>query len=380
MELEELRQRIDEADSGIIALFRERMALSKDVAQVKTENGLPILNKAREREVLLRMSREAGEELEPYARMLFSILFEMSRSYQTRLTVKPGKFSEYLKAAQMPIDAMFPVSGVVACQGVEGAYSQLACDKLFAAPDIMYFSNWEAVFQAVQSGLCEFGVLPIENSSSGSVNGVYDLLNKYEFSIIRSVRLHVDHFLMARPGVKLSDIREICSHEYALDQCSNLFDQFPGVKITTVKNTAVAAQMVAESGRTDLAAISSHDCAALYNLSILKESVQNNANNYTRFICIARKPAVYPGSNKISLILSVSHTPGSLYGLISKFSVLGLNLTKLESRPISGSAFEFLFYLDFEASVWTPAVMELLEELSGTNPHFAFLGGYSEIS
>ena len=211
------------------------------------------------------------------------------------------------------------------------------------------------------------------------MNGVYDLLNKYEFSIIRCVRLHVNHYLMARPGVKLSDIREICSHEYALDQCSNLFDQFPGVKITTVKNTAMAAQMVAESDRTDIAAISSHDCAALYNLNVLMEGVQNNANNYTRFICIARKPAIYPGAGKISLILSVSHTPGSLYSLISKFSVLGLNLTKLESRPISGSTFEFLFYLDFEASVWSPAVMELLEELSQNNPHFAFLGCYGEV-
>ena len=379
MDLNEIRTRIDEVDDSLINLFRERMELSREVALYKEQHDLPILNKAREREVMLRVSRLAGDEMGAYARLLFSSLFEMSRSYQQRLMTKGGALTKMLQAAQMPVDATFPVSGVVACQGVEGAYSQLACDKIFSASDIMYFRTFEGVFQAVQSGLCEYGVLPIENSSSGSVNGVYDLLHKFDFSIVRSVRLHVNHFLMAKPGTKLSDIKEICSHEYALDQCSNLFDQFPGVKVTAAKNTAIAAQTVAQSDRTDLACISSPDCAKLYNLNILKEGVQNNANNYTRFICIKREPAIYPGANKISLMLSVPHKPGSLYSMISKFSVLGLNLTKLESRPIWSSAFEFLFYLDLEASVWTPAVMELLEDFSQTNPHFAFLGSYSEI-
>lgn len=379
MDLQEIRDRIDRVDDSLIVLFKERMALCAEVASFKEQSGMPVLNKAREREVLLRVSRLAGEDLEAYARMLFSTLFEMSRSYQMRLMAKQGELTAMIRRAEKPANEIFPSSGVVACQGVEGAYSQMACDKLFAASDIMYFRSFEAVFQAVQSGLCEFGVLPIENSSSGSVNGVYDLLDRFEFSIVRSVKLHVNHYLMAKPGVQLSDIREICSHEYALEQCSNLFDQFPNAKINAVKNTAIAAQMAAETDRTDLAAISSHDCATLYGLNILKEGVQNNANNYTRFICIAREPAIYPGANKISLTLSVPHKPGSLYSLISKFSVLGLNLTKLESRPIAGSAFEFLFYLDLEASVWTPAVMDLLEELSQTNPHFGFLGSYSEI-
>ena len=379
MDLQEIREKIDKVDDSLLQLFRERMALSAEVAASKAESGQPILNKAREREVLLKVSRGAGPELDAYARMLFNTLFEMSRSYQARLLTKQGELTAMIRAAEKPASEPFPPTGIVACQGVEGAYSQLACDKLFSAANIMYFRTWEAVFQAVQSGLCEFGVLPIENSSSGSVNGVYDLLGRFDFSIVRSVKLYINHFLMAKPGVKLADVREIYSHEYALEQCSSLFDQMPNVKATNVKNTAVAAQMTAESDRTDLAAISSQSCAELYGLNVLKSGVQNNANNYTRFICIARKPAIYAGANKISLVLSVPHKPGGLYDLISKFAVLGLNLAKLESRPIPGSSSDFMFYVDLDASVWTPAVMEILEELSQGNPHFAFLGSYTEV-
>lgn len=379
MELQEIREKIDKVDDSLLELFRERMALSAEVAAVKAQSGQPILNKAREREVLLKVSRCAGVELESYARMLFNTLFEMSRSYQARLMTRQGEFTNMIRACERPASQMFPATGVVACQGVEGAYSQLACDKLFSASNIMYFRTWDAVFQAVQSGLCEFGVLPIENSSSGSVNGVYDLLGRYDFSIVRSVNLYINHFLMAKPGVKLSDIREIYSHEYALEQCSALLEKMPGVKATDVKNTAVAAQMVAESDRADIAAISSRSCAELYGLDVLQSGVQNNANNYTRFICIARDLAIYPGANKISLTLSVPHKPGALYDLISKFAVLGINMAKLESRPIPGSPDDFKFYVDLDASVWTPAVIEILEELSQTNPHFSFLGSYTEV-
>ena len=211
MELQEIREKIDRVDDSLLELFRERMALSAEVAATKAQSGQPILNKAREREVLLKVSRDAGVELESYARMLFNTLFEMSRSYQARLMTKQGEFTNMIRAAERPASELFPSTGIVACQGVEGAYSQLACDKLFTSSNIMYLRTWDAVFQAVQSGLCEFGVLPIENSSSGSVNGVYDLLGRYDFSIVRSVNLYINHFLMAKPGVKLADIREIYS-------------------------------------------------------------------------------------------------------------------------------------------------------------------------
>ncbi len=380
MDLQQIRARIDEVDENLVALFRERMGLSAQVADYKAEHHLPVLNKAREREVLARVSELAGEDLEAYSRLLYSVLFDMSRAYQQKkLGREQSQLAKNVYSAALPEGTLFPARGVVACQGVEGAYSQHACDKLFAAPNILYFRSFEGVFQAVANGLCQYGILPIENSSAGSVVKVYDLMNRHKFHIVRSVRLHIHHQLMAKPGVKLEQVKEVFSHEQALSQCSLYFEQHSNLKTTPCENTAVAAQMAAQSQRDDVAAICSPDCAELYGLQVLDDHVQNNSNNYTRFICIARELAIYPGADRISLMLSVPHKPGSLYNMIAKFSVLGLNLTKLESRPIPGSDFEFLFYVDLEASIWRPEVMELLSQMAQTDGRFVFLGCYSEV-
>ena len=177
----------------------------------------------------------------------------------------------------------------------------------------------------------------------------------------------------------MADIKEIFSHEQAIGQCSEFLDSLKGVKVTVVENTAIAAQMVAQSDRIDVAAISSHNCAELYRLSALGVDVQDNSNNYTRFICISKKLEIYPGANKISLMLSIPHRPGSLYEMISKFSVLGLNLTKLESRPVPDKDFEFMFYFDIDASVNSEPVINLICEIAAGTEQFDFLGNYSEI-
>ena len=197
---------------------------------------------------------------------------------------------------------------------------------------------------------------------------------------MRSLKLHIRHSLVARPGATLDGIREIISHEQALGQCSEFLKAHPEIKAIPVENTAIAAKQVAESGRSDIAAISSIRCAELYNLSVLSDHVQNNENNYTRFICISKELELYPGANRISIMLSLSHRPGALYGIIAKFAALGLNLTKLESRPIPGSDFEFLFYFDLESSVDNPETLSILNELAAApSERFAFLGNYSEM-
>ena len=369
---------IDEIDGRMLTLFLERMKVSGDIGRYKAENNMSAVNKLREREILARVSKDSGEDMERYSRVLFNTLFELSRSYQTSIAMGETELSGEIRRALLNTDKMFPEKGVVACQGTEGAYSQIACDKLFSYANIMYFKSFEGVFQAVEKGLCEYGILPIENSSYGTVNEVYDLMKNFKFHIIRSLKLLINHSLLGLPGVKIGDIKEIYSHEQALGQCSGFLKSLPNVKITVCENTAEAAKMVSESGRRDAAAISSHECAELYGLAVIDDKIQISDNNYTRFICISKDMRIFPGAGKISLMLSVPHKPGALYSMISKFSALGINLTKLESRPIPGKDFEFMFYFDMEASVYSEDVIKLLSELSQGSDLFVLLGIYSE--
>lgn len=242
----------------------------------------------------------------------------------------------------------------------------------------MFFDSWDGVFSAVDKGLCKYGILPIENSTAGSVNHVYDLMNKYKFYIVKSIRLKINHSLLANRGTKLADIKEIYSHEQAISQCSEFLNSLHGVKITICENTAVAAKQVAESGRSDVAAISSNDCSMLYDLETVCESIQDRANNYTRFICISKNLEIYPGADKTSLMLTLPHKPGSLYSMLSMFYALDINIIKLESRPLTDRDFEFMFYFDIESSVYSDRFVQMINELESTTEKFTYLGSYSE--
>ncbi|NLA81069.1 MAG: bifunctional chorismate mutase/prephenate dehydratase, partial [Chloroflexi bacterium] len=263
--------------------------------------------------------------------------------------------------------------------GIEGAYAQIAAEKIFKVADIMFFKNFAGVFQAVASGLCEYAVLPLENSTAGTVDEVYDLVRDYKFHFVRSCRLQVVHSLLAPAGTDLSSIREVFSHQHGLKQCSRFWASRPEVKLTICESTSHAAEQVARSGRKDVAAIASRECAGIYGLRVIPCAMQDSDFNYTRFICISKNPHIYPGANKISLMAYLPHKPGSLFRLISKFAAQELNLTKLESRPVPGREFEYMFYFDFDGSVRTPAVLNLLGELEADTDTFFFLGNYTEI-
>lgn len=379
MDLQEARNSISRIDEELTSLFVKRMELSKEIAAYKKDNHMAVFDRSREREVVNHVCDLAGKDFESYIRVLYGTLLDVSRSYQRQLIGASSSLKERVQEAIRNTDPVFPSRAVVACQGVEGAYSQNACDKLFSLPNIMYFNSFSGVFQAVESGLCRYGILPIENSTAGSVNEVYDLMKKHNFYIVRSIKLRIDHNLLAKKGTKLSDIKEIYSHQQALDQCSEFLKGLKGVKITVCENTAVAAKFVAESDRNDVAAISSKNCAELYSLSVLSNTVQNNDNNYTRFICISKSLEIYPGADKVSMMFSIAHKPGALYNVVSRFSTLGLNLTKLESRPMPGKDFEFLFYFDLNASIYDEKVPELLGEFDDEFDPFTFLGSYSEM-
>ncbi len=382
MDLQELRQEINEIDAQLVPLFLRRMGVSLEVAKYKQANNKPVLDRARERELLKRVGEMTGDkDLSLYTRLLYADIMGLSRSYQHKyLDGGDCKLAEKLQAAiHAPKQKNLPEEAVVACQGVEGAYSALACTRLFKRPDIMFFDSWEGVFSAVQQGLCQYGILPIENSTAGSVNHVYDLMDQYKFSIVKSVRLKIDHALLAKKGVQLSEIKEIFSHEQAISQCSLFLNSLSGVKVTVCANTAAAAKRVAESGRRDIAALSSKDCMELYGLSCLKESVQNSNSNYTRFICIGKELEIFPGANKTSLMLTLPHKPGALYDVLSRFYALDINLLKLESRPRPNSDFEFRFYFDIEASVYSENFLRMIAELQDSTEQFCYLGSYTEV-
>ena len=379
-DINDIRKEIDEIDKELVDLYIRRMNCSARVAEYKREHGMPVLDASRERALLNKISELSGSELEGYTRTLYSTILDLSRSYQHAKLGETSKLYEEIMTAIDSTPKMFPERADVACQGVEGAYSQIAAERLFRSPNIMFFNDWEKVFSAIEAGMCRYGVIPIENSTAGSVKKVYDLMISRNFKIVRTVRIKIDHSLLANKGAKLSEIKEIFSHEQAISQCSAFLSSLsPDVKITRIENTAKAAQMVAESGRTDVASISSRSCAIQYGLTTLASAIQDNGNNHTRFICITNKTEIYPGADRTSLMLVTPHKPGALYRILSRFNSLGINLIKLESRPIPERDFEFMFYFDLESSVYSPKLAQLLAELEQECEEFTYLGSYSEV-
>ena len=220
MDLKDLRVELDHIDREMVSLFEKRMRVCEDVARYKIENNLPVLDASRERQKLQSVADQLPEDLQEYGVSLYDLLMELSRSSQTRLMGGRTDLPAQIQSAIEGTNPLFPPSAMVACQGVEGAYSQQAAEKLFRRPNVLYFSNFEGVFSAIEKGLCRYGIIPLENSTAGSVNMVYDLMMRHNFRIVRSVRMKVDRNLLAKSGVKLEDIREVYSHEQAIGQCS----------------------------------------------------------------------------------------------------------------------------------------------------------------
>lgn len=377
MNLEEARQKIDSVDKELIKLFEERMNAVCDVARYKKENGLPIYNGQREREVVNKVIAQVPEELALYVKVLYNTLFSVSRGYQTKMIDGESAIVDKIKKALESTDNNFPQSAVVACQGTEGAYSQKACEKLFVNPSVMYFDTFKGVLDAVSTGMCRYGILPLENSVYGTVTEVYDLLSSYDFSIVKVAKIQINHVLAAKK--KDAKVKEICSHRQAIGQCDKYLKSLSGVTVTQYDNTAMAAEMVANSDRDDIACICSKECAQIYGLHVINDNIIDSDNNYTRFICISKTPEIYPGADKISFVVTLPHTAGSLYAVMSKFAAANINLTKIESRPIAGRDFEFEFYFEVEASVYSEELYAVLSEMENSDEKFKFFGCYREV-
>ncbi|MCI1964950.1 MAG: chorismate mutase [Oscillospiraceae bacterium] len=370
MELDELRKQIDEIDDGIMNLFLRRMECAKQVAQVKGKKNLPIFNETREQEILDDVSAKAGQH-GGQARILYSSLMAMSREIQHSALGSGASLRRAVRDASRPPQA----PRFVACLGQKGSYSHEALSRLYPQAEPVFRPDFPSIFSAVESGTADLGVLPVENSTAGSVNEVYDLILKYRFSIVGAASLPVRHCLASREKSSGS-IRIVYSHPQALRQCAGYLKQhgFPHKECaSTAKAAALAAQ---ENGA---AALCSEHAAAQFSLNILDRDVQDSDGNRTRFIAIGRRLLIAPKANKISLCFSLPHRTGTLYSVLARFAAAGLNLTKIESRPIPGRNFEYDFYLDFSGSSADAKTLDLLCALSEELSRFSFLGNYPEI-
>ncbi len=377
-DLTQLRAELDDIDSRLLDLFGRRMDCAERVAEYKRAEGLPVLDRARERAKLNAIYGAAPDELKDYSTLLFSTLLELSRARQYSLLGSTDDTLERIQTAVDTTDQLFPRSASVACQGVEGAYSQMAADKLFKRPSIEYHRTFEGVFRAVDEGRVRYGVLPVENSTAGTVGAVYDLMMRHDFHIVRTCRVKVDHVLLGNHGATLEKVHEVYSHSQAIRQCSEFLDSRHDINVHVVENTALAAQMVAKSGRTDVAALSSRSCADLYGLDVIDKDIQNKQSNVTRFACISKNLEIYPGADRTSLMMVTSNDPGSLYKVLARFYALDINLVKLQSRPIPDRDFEFMFYFDVQSPVVAPEFQTLMSSLGDVCEEYRYLGSYSE--
>ncbi len=378
MKLDDSRARIDEIDRELLRLFTERMNLAGEIASYKKEHGLPIYVPEREQKILAEMTAMSREEFSPFVRVFFQELMDLSKLYQANQSKIPKTVSSRIRDAILRSPGRFPVTGKVACQGLPGAYSETAAKEILPGAEITFHESFENVFRAIRSGDCDYGILPVENSTYGSVSDVYDLLRKYRFNIVRSVKINIKYALLVSPETDPKMITDVFSHPQAIAQCSHFLRDHPEIRFHALRNTEEAAKCVAEHSELPYAAIASVRCGQLYGLRPLREKVMNAESNYTRFVCISGEPQAYADANRISLMVTLSNRPGALYLFLARLAGAGINLTKLESRPAVGSDFEAMYFMDFEASPADEDVLCLLDMLAAECGDFVFLGSYHE--
>lgn len=375
-ELEALRREIDRIDAGLVDLFRQRMAVTEQVGRYKLAHGMKVLDRAREAQVLANKTALVEDPLKADVTTLFEAIMAISRRQQRRLVEEDDPWYEELRAAMTAARPPLTAPRVL-YQGEEGAYAEEAAAAFFGEGAARrHVPVWEDIFLALKNGAADYGVLPVENSSTGSINQVYDLLSKYGAYVVGEQTVRVNHCLLAPRGARLQDLREVYSHEQGLLQCEAYLKEHPGWTGRAVRNTAAAAKLVAQRGDPAMAAIGSKRCAALYGLDVLAEGVNSNAENNTRFVVVSPVMELREGRDKISALFTLSHRSGTLYRILTVFAAAGLNMMKLESRPIPGRSWEYRFFVDFTGDLTAPGMEEVLRELSQASESFRVLGNY----
>jgi len=369
-----LRDRIDEIDAQIVDLYEKRMEVCKEVAEFKIETGKKVFDKVREAEKIEKVKSMASTDFHKHAvQELFEQIMSISRKMQYGLLAEHGCIG---KLPFMATDNLGTKQARVVFQGAEGAYSQAAMNQFFGK-DIKSFhvDSFRDAMSAIEEGSADFAVLPIENSTAGIVNEIYDLLTEFENYIVGEQIIKIEHCLMAVPGTKKEDIRTVYSHPQSLMQSSNYLSK-TGWQQISMQNNAFAAQKVKEDGVCNQAAIASEVAAEIYGLEILEKGVNNLKDNSTRFIIVTNQKVFKEDAGKISICFEVPHESGSLYHMLSHFIYNNLNMTKIESRPLEGRNWEYRFFIDFEGNLADSAVKNALRGLREEARNMKILGNY----
>ncbi|SHK08732.1 prephenate dehydratase [Paramaledivibacter caminithermalis] len=373
-DLEILRNRIDEIDKELVAIFEKRMETVLQIAQYKKKNNLEIFNKARELEVIRKnVSRLENKGFKEVAENFLNKVMEISRNIQKEYIRGEDSFTQ--ENGQGIEDDLMVIR--VGYQGEPGSFSEEALIQHFGDKVNKYNAReFQDIFEALKNYEIDYGVLPIENSSTGGIAEVYDLLRKYGFYIVGERCIKVEHNLASVKDAKLEDIKEVYSHPQAFQQCSEFFKDYPNLRLIPFKNTAISAKYINEEKSKIKAAVCSRKAAEIYDLEIIKENINYNKCNYTRFIIIGRDLEIKKECNKISIVTTISHIPGALYKILGFFAKNNLNMMKIESRPIIDKSWEYFFYIDFSGNLNDEAVKKSIEAIKETSSYFQLLGNY----
>ncbi len=373
--LQELREEIDVVDRALLEQFEKRMELSAQIAEYKIASGRPVQDLERERQKITALQALAHNEFNEHSvSELFSQLMSISRKLQYQMLAERGI------VGTIPFE-MLPIiprkKARVVYQGVEGSYSQAAMFQFFGRDVNNYHvKTFDEAMKAICGGIADYAVLPFDNSRAGQVGDVYDLLMHYDNYIVGETYLKVDHVLLGLPGAKVEDIRTIYSHPQGLMQCGNFLAEHPGIQRVSMENTAVSAKTLLDSGDRTCAAIANETCSELYGLEVLKRGIVDNPDNTTRFIVVSSKKIYCEAATRVSICFEAAHEAGSLYRLLSHFIYNNLNLSKIESRPVPGKAWEYRFFVDFDGNLSSQNVKNALRGILEEAIYFKILGNY----
>lgn len=374
-DLKELREEIDKIDRQMVSLYQERMEIATGVAEYKIETGKKVFDKEREESKLATLTALGDSDFNKNGiRELFEQIMSMSRKRQYQLLTAHGI---YEKPDFIEVEKLDYRKARIVFQGTEGAYSQLALKEYFGEnTDSYHVETWRDAMEAIRSGEADFAVLPIENSSAGIVSENYDLMVEYDNCIVGEQIIKIDHALLGLPEAELSDITDVYSHPQALMQCGSYLESHREWEKHSLKNTAMAAQKIKADGKKNKAAIASSLTADIYGLKILEESIQENKTNATRFIIVSGKRIFTRDAGKISVCFEIPHESGSLYHMLSHFIYNGINMNRIESRPVQGKNWEYRFFIDFDGNLNDAAVQNALQGLKEETISLKILGNY----